>query len=139
MDQKVLNLAGDFYVIGIDNSTIPAVELDRYTGTYTVLVFTSEANAKRYCHHRKPEMARNIRKLQKKAFRGALHQVGLIKIAREVLKNYKNIVKSFVFDHPGTHGPASFASVEDIVGLGRLKKEEKKKETNELKDFLDKQ
>lgn len=140
MEDKRLDLSCDLYVISTDNPAIPALELNRATGTYTVLIFTSQGAARRYCHHRNPDMIGRIKKLPKKVFRGSMHQIGLIKIADSILKYYKHFVKAFVFDHPGTRGPANYASVEDVYKLGRLKKNEVKREkTNELVDFLDNQ
>ena len=139
-NQTLLDLSGNLYVLGTDNPEIPALQLDRVTGTYAVLVFTSETYARRYCHHRNPDLISSIKKLSKKRFRGSLHQAGLIKIARAILKSHNHYIKSFVFDHPGTRGPANIASLEDVIKLGRFSKEaQNKKESNELKDFLDNQ
>lgn len=114
-----MNLSGPLYAIDErSNIGIPAVQLDTATGARVVLIFTSKDAAKKYCYLRNPDAVSNIFELTRRTLDGEIVQTGLIKIARVLYRDYPE-VSSFVIDHPGTKGPASYLSVEDAVFLGR--------------------
>ena len=102
---------------------IPAVELDTTTGSYVVLIFSSREAASKYCYVHRPDAASNIYELSRKTEGTAVVQVGLIKVARDLMRGFPEI-KSFLLNHPGAIGRASYIDVEDVAYLGRKKPDE---------------
>jgi hypothetical protein len=118
-ESKYVPLNGPLFVISEKNGGIPAVEL-LDSGNYVVLLFTSEAAAKRYCYLRQPDAVENIIELPRRTDDQTREviQAGLIRIARQVRKERPEITH-FLIDHPGTRGHAMYASVDDVAYLGR--------------------
>lgn len=135
MENK-LDLSLDFYVLNIgDPYGIPVIEQE-IDGLQSVLIFTSEANAKKYCYHRNPDLIHTIFKSPKKFFDGVLLQTGLMWIARMVTR-YRPYITHFVVDHSGTRGCiAQYIEVQAILNLGKKEKVQENK-INELTKFLD--
>jgi len=122
--EQVITLDGPVFAINERSPTgIPAVELDTTLGKHVVLVFTSHDAANKWCYLHRPNAAPNIYELTRKTIDGEITQVGLIKIARILLRGYPEI-QWFVIDHPGARGRASYISVEDVAFLGRKKPDE---------------
>jgi hypothetical protein len=119
--QQVIGLDGPVFAINErSTSGIPAVELDTSTGTYVVLIFTRKEAATKYCYLHRPAAVDNIFELTRKSIDGEVVQVELIKVARTILKGHPEI-RSFILNHPGAIGHASYISVEDVAFLGRKK------------------
>ena len=138
---KVLNLDQEFWAISErSNAGIPAVELDITTGKYVVLIFSSRDLAKKYCYVRNPNVVDNLYSLTRRtktlpSGKKEVEQVGLIKVARNILLGKLDHITHFVLDHPGTRGVATYISVEDIAMLGRTPVS-KNAGISELKDAI---
>jgi len=124
-ETKKMSLDQEFWAINERSDVgVPAVELDITTGKYVVLVFSSKESAKKYCWVRKPEAVEHLYALQRRTLTLAsgkkeTQQVGLIKIARNIVMNKLDHITHFVVDHPGTSGSATYIAVEDIAMVGR--------------------
>ena len=122
--KQILKLDGPVFAINERSPIgVPAVELDTTIGKHVVLIFTSREAAKKWCYLHRPDATDNIFELTRKTIDGEVVQVGLIKVARVILRGYPEI-KSFVINHPGARGIASYISVEDVAFLGRKKPDE---------------
>lgn len=139
--QHLLSLNGPLFAIHERSEEgIPAVEFDGQTGKYVVLVFTSEESAKKYCWLRKPAMANWIFELPRRVnpTTREVQQVGLIRIARKCHLSHPE-VSHVVFDHPGTQGPAHYATIDDLALLNRrvVPRELVRNSAQSLRDFIE--
>ena len=142
--QFSLDLNGYYWAINERSDMgVPAVELDISTGKYLVLLFTSKESAQKFCYVRNPDAAANIyqlpRRIRKDETTGKQEviQTGLIKIACRILTAKMGEISHFVIDHPGTRGPATYLSVEDMAYAGRKPLPKDIKSVKELSSFLE--